>query len=250
METKGKYAVTATELKQNFGKYLAHVENFNEMVITRNGTKVARLTPYITDVEQYLMMQERALDYQYGGKKVSYEEFVEIASNSDLRMEFINGEIHIIASPNITHQRILGDLYLMFSDYFKGHDCQVFFAPFDVQFYKKNVKDPDVCQPDLMVLCDLEGNITQQDRYTGIPALVVEILSNSTRSKDMIDKLNTYRLAGVKEYWIVDPKQKNIVIYSFKDYDIDIYKTYEEGQIAQSVAFRALEVEVINVFGG
>ena len=241
--------VTATELKQHLGKYLAHVEGFNEVVITKNGTKVARLTPYITDFEQYLVVQERVRGYQYGGKKVSYEEFMEIFSKSDLRMELINGEIHIIASPSITHQEILGLLYLIFHEYFEDHECRVCFAPFDVHFYKKNVKDPDVCQPDLMVFCDLEGNVIEQDRYTGIPTLVLEILSDSTRNKDMIDKLNTYRLAGVQEYWIVDPKQRNIIIYSFDNLDIDSYRTYGKGQIAQSVAFQGLEAAVTEVFG-
>ena len=50
----------------------------------------------------------------------------------------------------------------------------------------------------------------------GTPALVVEILSQSTRSKDMVDKLNTYMISGVKEFWIIDPNNESILIYSFK----------------------------------
>ncbi len=61
--------VTATEFKQNFGKYLEYAEQLNDVVITKNGNKVARLTPYVTDIEQYFTVRENALDYQYGGKK-------------------------------------------------------------------------------------------------------------------------------------------------------------------------------------
>lgn len=248
MKTKERLIVTATELKQNFGKYMALVEQQEDVVITKNGTKVARLTPYITDLEQYYQLQEKALEYQYEGQKVSYDEFMEIYQKSELRLEFINGEIHVLASPSVTHQGLLGRFHLLFHAYFSGKKCQVFFAPFDVHFWKKDIEVPDVMQPDLLVICDLEDNVTDNDRYTGTPTLVVEILSKSTRSKDMIDKLNTYRLSGVEEYWIIDPRQETILVYSFKDHEIDDYKIYGKEDTAQSQCFPGLECDVASVF--
>lgn len=248
MEYKEGVVVTATQLKQNFGKYLDYVEQLNDVVITKNGRKVARLTPYVTDIEQYFTVRENALDYRYGGKKVSYEEFMEIYEKSTLRMEYINGEIYLLASPGITHQEILGRLYLIFSDYFKGKKCKVFVAPFDVHFRKKGFKEPDVMQPDISVACDLKGNVSEKGRYMGTPALVIEILSDSTRKKDMIDKLNTYMLSGVKEFWIADPRQESIMIYNFNDCDIDGLKVYEKGQTAFSRAFMGLSADVESLF--
>lgn len=240
--------ITATELKQNLGKYMDCVEGQNEVVITKNGNKIARLTPYVTDIEQYFTVREKALDYQYGGKKVSYEEFMEIYEKSTLRMELINGEIHLLASPSIGHQEILGRLYMTFTEYFKGKKCRVFLAPFDVHLKKKDFKEPDVMQPDLLVACDLEHNVTEKGKYMGTPALVIEILSDGTRSKDMIDKLNTYRLSGVKEYWIIDQKQENIMVYGFDNYEIDKYKTYENGDVAQSLVFNGLSTDIVSLF--
>jgi len=240
--------VTATELKQNLGKYMDCVEQQKDVVITKNGKKTARLTPYITDLEQYFLVREKAVDYQYGGKKVSYEEFMEIYEKSTLRMEFINGEIYLLSSPGIGHQEILGKLYLIFNDYFKDRKCRVFLAPFDVHFKKKDIKEPDVMQPDISVACDLEGNVTENGRYMGTPALVVEILSDATRNKDMIEKLNTYMLSGVKEYWIVDQKQENILVYGFANQEIDRYKTYEKGTVAQSLVFNGLAADIENLF--
>ena len=240
--------VTATELKQNFGKYLDFVEEQNDLVITKNGVKIARLTPYVTDIEQYFIIREKALDYQYGGKKVSYAEFMEIYEKSTLRMELINGEIYLLSSPSIGHQEILGRLHLIFNEYFKGQKCRVFLAPFDVHFKKKEIKEPDVMQPDILIACDLENNITEKGRYMGTPALVVEILSDSTRTKDMIDKLNTYRLSGVKEYWIIDQRQENIMVYSFDDHEIDRFKTYDQGCIAQSVVFSGLSADIERLY--
>jgi prevent-host-death family protein len=240
--------ITATELKQNLGKYLDHVEKLNDIVITKNGTKTARLTPYVTDIEQYFTVRENTLDYQYGGKKVSYEEFMQIYEKSSLRMEFINGEIYLLASPAIAHQQILGRLHLIYHEYFKGKQCRVFMAPFDVHFRKKDIKEPDVMQPDILVACDLEGNVTEKGRYMGTPSLVVEILSDSTRYKDVVTKLNTYAASGVKEYWIVDQKQETILIYSFKDCEIDRFVTYKRGDTAPSFLFDGLSVDVEDLF--
>ncbi len=241
--------VTATELKKNFGKYMNCVEQQTDVVITKNGNKAARLTPYVTDIEQYFTVRENALDYKYGGKKVSYEEFMEIYEKSTLRMELINGEIHLLASPNIRHQEILGRLYLIFNEHFKEKKCRVYLAPFDVHFKKKDIREPDVMQPDILVACDLENNVNEKGRYMGTPALVLEILSESTRSKDMIDKLNTYMLSGVKEYWIIDTKHDNILVHNFQDYEIDKFKSFEKGQIANSIVFKGLSVNAEGLFG-
>jgi prevent-host-death family protein len=242
--------ITVTELKHNLGKYMDYVEEQNDVVLTKNGKKVARLTPYISNIEQYFLVRERALDYQYGGKKVSYEEFMEINEKSTLRMEFINGEIHLLSSPTIWHQEILGQLHLIFTEYFKSKKCRVFLAPFEVHFRKKEINEPDVMQPDLLVACDLENNVTEKGRYMGTPTLVIEILSDSTRNKDMIDKLNTYRLSGVEEYWIVDQRQENIMIYNFADCEIDKYKIFEKGDVAQSLFFTGLSVTIDRLFSG
>ena len=248
MTTTEGCVITATEFKQNLGKYLDFVEGQNDVVITKNGVKIARLTPYITDIEQYFTVREKALDYQYGGKKVSYEEFMEINEKSTLRMELINGEIYLLPSPNIVHQEILGRLYLLFNRYFKDKKCRVFLAPFDVHLNKKDMNTPDVVQPDLLVACDLENNVTEKGRYMGTPDLVVEILSDSTRNKDMIDKLNSYMLSRVKEYWVVDPKQETIIIYSFENNEIDRIRAFERGSVARSMIFDGLSAEIDILF--
>jgi Uma2 family endonuclease len=160
----------------------------------------------------------------------------------------INGEIHLLASPSIGHQELLGRLHLIFNEYFQGQRCRVFLAPFDVHFKKKDFQEPDVMQPDLLVAYDLEHNVNEKGRYMGTPTLVVEILSDGTRSKDMIDKLNTYRLSGVKEYWIVDQKQENVMVYGFADYEIDKYKTYEKGEVAKSLVFDGLAADIGDLF--
>lgn len=240
--------ITATEFKTNLGKYLDYVIADHEVVITKNGTKAARLTPYITEIERYFTVKENALDYQYGGKKVSYEEFMEIYEKSDLRMEYINGEIVLLASPDTFHQDISGNLHVKLRAYLKGNKCKVFYAPFDVHFHKKDFQTPDVMQPDLLIACDLEDTVNEKGRYMGVPALCIEILSKSTRSKDMVDKLNTYMLSGVREFWIVDPQKRTVLLYGFKDFAIDEYKAYKPGDTLASYFFEGLDIALAEIF--
>ncbi len=244
--------ITATELKKNLGKYLDYVSESNDVVVTKNGEKAVRMTPYLSDYDRYYLMQlqERAMDYQYEGKKVSYEEFTEIYEKSDLRMEFINGEIILMESPSLAHQEISGNLHIIFSSYLRGKKCKVLYAPFDVRLYKPEIKDPDVCQPDLLIACDTDEKVNEKGRYMGTPALVVEILSPGTRSLDMVKKLNTYMLSGVKEFWLVDPMQKTIIIYIFKDKQIDTLIAYKNDETALSTAFEGLAAPLSEVFLG
>lgn len=240
--------ITATELKANLGRYLDYVMNDREVVVTKNGKKAVRLTPYITEIERYFIVKEKARDYIYGGKKVSYEEFMEIYEKSELRMEYINGEIVLLTSPDTFHQDISGNLYIQLRAYLEGKKCKVFYAPFDVHFYKKGFKTPDVMQPDLLVTCDLETAINEKGRYMGTPELCIEILSKSTRTKDMVDKLNTYMLSGVKEFWIVDPEKRSVLVYGFKDCSIGECTAYKPGDTLLSYNFVGLAIPVNEIF--
>ena len=240
--------ITATELKANLGKYLDYVIGDSEVVVTKNGKKAVRLTPYITEIERYFAVKEKAHDYVYGGKKVSYEEFMEIYEKSELRMEYINGEIVLLASPGTYHQDISGNLHVQLRAYLEDKKCKVFYAPFDVHFYKKDLKTPDVMQPDLLIACDLETAFNERGRYMGTPVLCIEILSKSTRTKDMVDKLNTYMLSGVKEFWIADPEKRMVMAYSFKDFHIDEYITLKPGDTLQSFTFEGLAIAVDDIF--
>jgi len=241
--------VAASELRNNFSHYLTQVTDENkEVIITKNNVRVARLVPYVSDIEKYFTVRENAVNYDYHRKTVSYEEFMEIYENTSTRMEFINGEIFIMGSPSFSHQSILGDLHVTFKEYFRGKRCKPIIAPFDVHFKKQDIKDPDVMQPDLVVLCDLENNINEKGRYMGTPTLTLEILSPSTRSIDMLYKLNTFMTSGVSEYWLVDPDNQMITVYTFTDYQIDKMKVYKKEETAKSEIFEGLSVDVKLLF--
>ena len=171
-----------------------------------------------------------------------------IYEKSELRMEYINGEIVLPDPPDTYHQDVSGNLYIHLRTYLQDKKCKVFYAPFDVHFRKKDHRIPDVMQPDLLIACDLEGAVNEKGRYMGTPALCIEIPSKSSRTRDMVDKLNTYMLSGVREFWIVDPAKQAILVYGFKDCSIDEYTGFKEGEILLSYHFEGLAVEVDEIF--
>ena len=82
--------------------------------------------------------------------------------------------------------------------------------------------DKTVVQPDLYVVCDYPPKLTKNGYLEGAPAFIAEVLSPSTRTKDMFLKAYKYSEAGVAEYWIIDPQKKRVLVYQFgKDSDND-----------------------------
>ncbi len=130
------------------------------------------------------------------------------------RVELIRGRLFRMSpAPNLTHQRVSRNLSRDLLNFFYGHPCQVFIAPFDVRLpvSRKQGQDTTVVQPDLCVICD-ESKLDEQG-CAGAPDLVVEILSPGNSRREMKDKFEVYEEAGVREYWIVNPAERVVLVY-------------------------------------
>ena len=131
------------------------------------------------------------------------------------RVELIDGYFYDMASPTSIHQTILGELHILLAQCVSKHpECRLFFAPMDVRL---DNDDYTILQPDVFIICNSEDRDIR--RINGVPDFIIEVLSPSTRYHDMFRKLNKYKSAGVREYWIVDPDRKSIAVYCF-EYDI------------------------------
>ncbi len=135
----------------------------------------------------------------------------------DQRVELIDGFFYDMAAPTTIHQSIAGFLYKKFLDYVMENrgPCYPFIAPVDVQL---DCDDKTVIQPDVLIVCDRSK--FRNGRVFGAPDLVVEVLSPSSRKKDLQIKLSKYYNAGVREYWIVDPKKKMLVQYDMEHLEL------------------------------
>lgn len=237
--------VSSTELQNNFGRYLKFVEASEEIIVTRNGRDVARITPVDPKAGQ---VRESMPAYRMDEDWISYEEFLQLTENSDQRYELIDGVMYNLASPTYGHQQAVIELSGTFYNWFKGKSCTPLTSPFDVTLVKS---EDNICvvQPDVLVICD-KDNIDQKGKYHGIPTLIVEVLSPSTQRKDISTKLELYIQCGVKEYWIVDTKHKQITVHLLDEQDITDYLAFKVGadEYARSFHFDGLSVKLDDVF--
>lgn len=128
------------------------------------------------------------------------------------RAELVDGKWFDMSAPTTTHQHILMEIAGALSNFIKSNDgdCMVLPAPFAV-FLKEDGRN--YLEPDISVVCDHEK--LDEKGCHGAPDLIVEILSPTTKSRDMGLKLFRYRMLGVKEYWVVDPEQRITTVYWF-----------------------------------
>ncbi|HOV13991.1 MAG TPA: Uma2 family endonuclease [Spirochaetota bacterium] len=151
-------------------------------------------------------------------EKYTYKDYLDFPEN--IRCELINGVIYNMSpAPRRYHQKISTRLLVKFFNYLENKPCEVYDAPFDVRLpLTKENSDfliNTVVQPDIVVVCD---KFKLDDAgCLGAPDLIVEIISESTASKDLKIKFNLYEKVGVKEYWIVFPDEKIIQIFKLKN---------------------------------
>jgi Uma2 family endonuclease len=129
------------------------------------------------------------------------------------RVELIDGVFYDMSAPASVHQALIGELYMAFAGYVRSRKgpCKVFLSPCDVQL---DEDDRTMVQPDLLVICD-RRKIRMRCCF-GAPDLVIEILSPSTRKKDLKIKTAKYAGAGVREYWVIDPESRQIMVIDFE----------------------------------
>jgi Uma2 family endonuclease len=133
--------------------------------------------------------------------RLTYADYLLLPEGDGKHYEIIDGELFVNPSPATYHQtlsrRIQFQLYVQVEEAGRG---QVFDAPTCL-----HLSEVDIMEPDLIVVLEGAQATIERLKIVGVPALVVEILSPSTRRKDRVAKRARYERAGVPEYWIVDP---------------------------------------------
>ncbi len=127
----------------------------------------------------------------------------------EAKYELINGQEVMMSPANIRHNMVQGNLIFIMGSYLKGKHCELFFGVM-VRFDALNHFIPD-----LLIVCDRDK--IKANYIEGAPDLVVEILSPSTGKRDVGYKKNVYEHFGVREYWIVNPKDLSIEVYHLKE---------------------------------
>ncbi|HPQ47924.1 MAG TPA: Uma2 family endonuclease, partial [Clostridia bacterium] len=143
---------TSTDIKNSFGKYL-RLCTTEPVYITKNGEVIAKLVNhfenpcfvkdaslntevYAREIETYESydserVNEAISKYNKNRIQMTYDEFTKMNKEAGNRYEYIFGEVYLLASPTVFHQRIVSRLHIEISRYLDGKPCDVFVSPFD-----------------------------------------------------------------------------------------------------------------------
>ncbi len=131
---------------------------------------------------------------------LSVEDYLAFEEHSEIKHEYINGEIYAMAGASTRHNQIAGNLFARLLAHLRGSPCQVFFA--DVKLHLKELGVEIFYYPDLMVCCDPND---RDPYYRTRPCLIVEVLSSGTARIDQREKLFAYaRLESLQAYLLLE----------------------------------------------
>lgn len=169
----------------------------------------------------------------------------------DERWEIIEGVAYDMSpAPSTEHQGISFKLSGILYAFLKDKKRKAFAAPFDVRLAETK-DEPDeeiktVVQPDIVVVCDQDK--LDKRGCLGAPDITIEILSPSTSYKDQTEKLLLYEKHGIKEYWIVNPDAKYVMIYRFEGVKYGKPEYLTENDILESRVLEGLKIDLSEVW--
>lgn len=142
---------------------------------------------------------------------------------SGVRVELIDGVFYQFNAPKVNHQRLVFMIAKQLDECAASRGCEVLISPLSVRLDHDN---RTLVQPDVMAICD--NDKIQDGGIVGAPEFIAEVLSSSTRRRDLTIKVGKYEHAGVREYWIIDSEQERVLVYDFNDEKVIYHYTFND----------------------
>ncbi len=183
-------------------------------------------------------------------QKYSYADY--LSWKMDKLVEIIKGNIMKMSpAPLTAHQMLSNELLYPLLTYSRKKKCKVFEAPFDVRLpLKGKTADNEiftVVQPDICVICD-RSKIDRRG-CLGAPDLIIEILSAATADRDLKDKYQIYEESGVREYWLVHPAERTLIVFDLNESQkYQLRGFYTQSDIVKVGIFEDLNIDLKEVF--
>jgi Uma2 family endonuclease len=166
---------------------------------------------------------------------LTYDDLRQIPPDRN-RYELIEGELFVSAAPNTEHQRTTGRLFRRLADHVEEHDLgEVFVAPYDVVLDASTVLESDT-----VFVSKARQSIIKPACIEGVPDLVVEVLSDSSRTIDRFVKRDRYAEFGVPEYWLLDPVEPRIEVLRLEAAKYHVVGSFGPGDTLESPTFSGL----------
>ena len=175
--------------------------------------------------------------------RLTYRDYLDMPESDD-RYELIDGELCMSPPPIPEHQGFLFVLTLALGNFVVEHRLgRIYFSPIGVV-----LSDGDALQPDLIFIATERLNIITGNYVQGAPDLVVEVLSPSTARRDRTVKREIYEGAGVREYWLVDMRNRSIEVNAASDAGFVTVGVYGRGDVLVSPLFPGFSMDVSGAF--
>ncbi len=172
----------------------------------------------------------------------TYQDYLKL--DDDKRYEIVEGELFLLPTPDLYHQRTLGRISMALHEHVREHHLgEIFHAPLDVVLSEINV-----VQPDILFVSTERAAILTEANIQGAPDLVIEILSPATRQRDLGIKRNLYAKYGVRQYWIVEPDAKTLEVLVWTETGYRSAAVFPQTGVLNSDLFSGLSLDLTDIF--
>lgn len=163
----------------------------------------------------------------------------------ELRCEILDGELLMSPSPRTLHQLCSMELSMLLWEYVRKNNLgKIVTAPMDVHLDARNI-----VQPDILFVSSARKNIIERDGIIrGVPDVAIEIVSPTSVVLDRGRKMQTYLRFGLPEYWIVDPANQSIEVYTLTNGQYVLASGAAQEGVATSVLISGFSVDVKSFF--
>ncbi len=192
------------------------------------------------------LVKEKSVPYETKPtKKLTYQDYLEIPEEPGYRFEILEGNLVKEPSPSTQHQRVLRELGQRLMNYFEHTDPEgeLFFAPLDVTLTAANV-----LQPDILFVAGTRREIIRETCIDGPCDLIIEIMSPANRRKDRLQKLEIYRRAGIRHYWLADPGENTLEAFMLKEEHYTLVFAGGPGDKFAHPTFPGLDLNLDKIF--
>lgn len=178
-----------------------------------------------------------------GRIRLSVDEYMELP-NDGKRYEIVDGDLFMSPAPTPKHQKVSRKLQtILILALERTGQGEVYNAPIDVVLGRY-----DVVEPDLVFIRTDNLRIVGDKNIQGIPDLLIEILSPSTRRSDVLVKSPLYARFGVPAYWIVDPDIDRIEFFALEGGSYKLAQVASSPEVVRPADFPGLEIPLADVF--
>jgi len=175
----------------------------------------------------------------------SSADYLSLTNSTNWLVEFDRGHIEVLPMPTESHQFIVRFLFLALHAFAAPRRLgQVVFAPIRVRTLPEKYREPDVA---LMLA---ENDARRSNQFWSGADLVMEVVSDDpeSRARDTEEKKAEYALAGIREYWIVDPREEAITVLKLAAGQYETHGIFKAGDTASSNLLARFSLDVAQVF--